>query len=252
MRQASRVGTDIRITVGERLTARSTIWRNSPPRIVHIPFDTWVRVRNLSNDRTVDVRIQDRGPFVRGRIIDLSHAAAREIDLLGAGVTKVKLTVIAPPKNVAVAAAKRVEAPPKTIEAPAKTVEAALRRLRLRNWNSSPCRSARSKIAIVRSNSQRRCDSASEQSRIIERAADPPIYRVLAGEFATQEEAEAAAMQIRGAGGAALGRATSTTRVENFQPIRATNPMNRCNLRCWSLRVSLLGDHPRSRRSSNK
>ena len=47
------------------------------------PFDTWVRVRNLSNDRTVDVRIQDRGPFVRGRIIDLSHAAAREIDLLG-------------------------------------------------------------------------------------------------------------------------------------------------------------------------
>src|SRR5512133_3322900 len=55
------------------------------------PFDTWVRVKNLSNDRTVDVRIQDRGPFVRGRIIDLSHAAAREIELIGPGITKVKL-----------------------------------------------------------------------------------------------------------------------------------------------------------------
>ena len=53
-----------------------------------------------ANDRTVDVRIQDRGPFVRGRIIDLSHAAAREIELIGPGITKVKLTVIAPPKKL--------------------------------------------------------------------------------------------------------------------------------------------------------
>src|SRR4051812_24559569 len=64
------------------------------------PFDTWVRVKNLSNDRTVDVRIQDRGPFIKGRIIDLSHAAAREIELIGPGVTKVKLTVIAPPPHI--------------------------------------------------------------------------------------------------------------------------------------------------------
>lgn len=68
-----------------------------------MPFDTWVRVRNLTNDRTVDVRIQDRGPFIDGRIIDLSHAAARTIDLIGPGIAKVKLTVIAPPKQIAIA-----------------------------------------------------------------------------------------------------------------------------------------------------
>ena len=64
-----------------------------------LPFETWVRVKNLTNSRTVEVRIQDRGPFVNGRIIDLSRAAAREIDLLGPGVVKVKLTVIKPPKH---------------------------------------------------------------------------------------------------------------------------------------------------------
>ncbi|MDX1979946.1 MAG: septal ring lytic transglycosylase RlpA family protein [Bryobacteraceae bacterium] len=60
-------------------------------------FDTIVRVRNLSNDREVDVRITDRGPFVRGRIIDLSRAAAEYIDLVRPGVTKVKLKVLRTP-----------------------------------------------------------------------------------------------------------------------------------------------------------
>lgn len=63
------------------------------------PFDTVVRVRNLSNSREVDVRITDRGPFVRGRIIDLSRAAANEIDMVNAGITKVKVKVIAVPKK---------------------------------------------------------------------------------------------------------------------------------------------------------
>lgn len=57
-------------------------------------FDTWVRVRNLDNGREVDVRITDRGPFVRGRVIDLSKAAARQIGMIGPGVAKVKLKVI--------------------------------------------------------------------------------------------------------------------------------------------------------------
>jgi rare lipoprotein A len=59
-----------------------------------LPFNTWVRVLNVSNSKTVDVRIIDRGPFVGGRIIDLSHAAARAIDLLGPGVGPVRLEVI--------------------------------------------------------------------------------------------------------------------------------------------------------------
>src|SRR6204780_190340 len=45
-----------------------------------LPFNTWVRVTNLSNSKTVEVRIIDRGPFVGGRIIDLSHAAAQAVE----------------------------------------------------------------------------------------------------------------------------------------------------------------------------
>lgn len=62
-----------------------------------LPFETWVRVRNLDNRRQTEVRITDRGPFVKGRIVDLSLAAARQIDLERAGVAKVKLTVIDAP-----------------------------------------------------------------------------------------------------------------------------------------------------------
>lgn len=62
-----------------------------------LPFGSWVRVTNLSNGKTVDVRVTDRGPFVDGRIIDLSHAAARAIDLIGPGITQVRLDIISTP-----------------------------------------------------------------------------------------------------------------------------------------------------------
>jgi rare lipoprotein A len=58
-----------------------------------LPFDTWVRVVNLNNDRSVEVRIIDRGPFVDGRIIDLSHAAAQELDVVGPGTVPVRLEI---------------------------------------------------------------------------------------------------------------------------------------------------------------
>ena len=64
-----------------------------------LPFQTRVRVRNLDNGKTVDVRIIDRGPFVRSRIIDLSHAAAKEIDMIGPGVAQVEITVIGTPAS---------------------------------------------------------------------------------------------------------------------------------------------------------
>lgn len=63
------------------------------------PFETWVRVRLLSTNKNTDVRITDRGPFVKGRIIDISRAAARDLGLLGPGVAKVRVTVIPPPKQ---------------------------------------------------------------------------------------------------------------------------------------------------------
>ena len=64
-----------------------------------LPFETWVRVKNISNKKWTEVRITDRGPFVSGRIIDLSKAAAREIDLLPPGTSRVKLEVIRAPKH---------------------------------------------------------------------------------------------------------------------------------------------------------
>jgi rare lipoprotein A len=65
-----------------------------------MPFNTWLRVTNLQNNKTVDVRVIDRGPFVDGRIIDLSKAAARQIDLLGPGIGQVRLEVIAAPADI--------------------------------------------------------------------------------------------------------------------------------------------------------
>lgn len=138
------------------------------------PFETWVRVQNLSNDRSVEVRIQDRGPFIRGRIIDLSHAAAREIELIGPGVAKVKLTVIAPPKNL--------DKQPELFGIQVGAFREQSRALTLQEEMRTRYGSA----------------------RVIERGADPPMYRVVAGEYGTAEEAEAIADQIRRTGGVAL------------------------------------------------
>ena len=65
-----------------------------------LPFNTWLRVTNLRNLKTVDVRVIDRGPFVNGRIIDLSKAAARQIDLLGPGIGPVKIEVLSAPPDI--------------------------------------------------------------------------------------------------------------------------------------------------------
>jgi rare lipoprotein A len=62
-----------------------------------LPFDTWVEVRNLANEKSVTVRITDRGPFIDGRVVDVSKAAARAIDLIGPGVARVRLTIVAAP-----------------------------------------------------------------------------------------------------------------------------------------------------------
>jgi rare lipoprotein A len=66
-----------------------------------LPFETWVSVLNLANGKKVEVRIQDRGPFIDGRIIDLSRAAAERIEMIGPGISKVRLTIIHPPKEYA-------------------------------------------------------------------------------------------------------------------------------------------------------
>jgi rare lipoprotein A len=65
-----------------------------------LPFNTWLKVTNLANSKSVNVRVIDRGPFVEGRILDLSKAAARQIDLLGPGIGRVRLEVIGAPVDI--------------------------------------------------------------------------------------------------------------------------------------------------------
>lgn len=61
-----------------------------------LPFGTWVRVHDLDNGRSVDVRINDRGPFIPGRVIDLSYAAAEALGVVGPGSAHVRLEILNP------------------------------------------------------------------------------------------------------------------------------------------------------------
>ena len=64
-----------------------------------LPLGTWVRVTNLHNGRRVYVRINDRGPIVPGRIIDLSYSAAQVLHFKNKGLQRVRLDVVTPPRD---------------------------------------------------------------------------------------------------------------------------------------------------------
>ena len=59
-----------------------------------LPFGTKLRVTNVSNGQSVTVRVNDRGPYVPGRVVDVSYSAARTLGMVGGGVAKVKLDVV--------------------------------------------------------------------------------------------------------------------------------------------------------------
>jgi len=66
-----------------------------------LAFDTWVRVTSLENNLFTTVRINDRGPFIEGRIIDLSRAAAEALRMIGSGTMLVRVEVVKRPEGVA-------------------------------------------------------------------------------------------------------------------------------------------------------
>lgn len=78
-----------------RRTANGEVYDQDEMTAAHpsLAFNSWVRVHNLDNGRQTDVRINDRGPFARGRAIDLSRAAARSIDMIGPGTANVRVVV---------------------------------------------------------------------------------------------------------------------------------------------------------------
>jgi rare lipoprotein A len=84
-----------------RRTANGEIYDMNRLTAAHptLPFGAHVRVVNLLNRQTVEVRVNDRGPFVDGRIIDLSHAAAEAIQMVNAGIAQVRLEILDQPDS---------------------------------------------------------------------------------------------------------------------------------------------------------
>ena len=78
------------------MTANGETFNSNAMTAAHpsLPFGTKLRVTNVSNGRSVVVRINDRGPFVPGRVVDVSVAAAEKLGMTDPGTAKVKLNVI--------------------------------------------------------------------------------------------------------------------------------------------------------------
>jgi rare lipoprotein A len=79
-----------------RLTANGEIYRAGDVTAAHktLPFNTMVRVTNLKNGKSVIVRINNRGPYIKGRILDLSLVAAQRIEMTKAGVVPVRAEIL--------------------------------------------------------------------------------------------------------------------------------------------------------------
>jgi rare lipoprotein A len=79
-----------------RTTASGDIYSGTQWTAAHrtLPFNTQIRVTNLENNYEIVVTVNDRGPFVDGRILDLSKAAANSLDFIDKGLTKIKLEVV--------------------------------------------------------------------------------------------------------------------------------------------------------------
>jgi rare lipoprotein A len=130
-----------------------------------LPFNTWVRVYDLDTNKNVDLRIIDRGPFVDGRVIDISHAAARAIDMIGPGTARVRMEVIRLPE----------------------VVEPAVFAVQVGAFRD------RRNAERVRNEMEARYGAA----RLVMRAGEPPVWRVLVGSETTQDEANSLAGRIR-------------------------------------------------------
>lgn len=130
-----------------------------------LPFGTLVHVVNLNNNKSVDVRINDRGPFVGDRIIDLSHAAARAIDMVGPGTARVRVEIAQMPALPAPGFF--------AVQVGAFQVRANAERLRAE------------------------MESRYGAAHIVLRPGDPPLWRVLVGRATTVDDAGSLGARIQ-------------------------------------------------------
>ena len=137
-----------------------------------LPFGVVGEVVNLDNGRAVSVRINDRGPFVEGRVIDLSHAAARELAMLGPGTANVRLRVTSLPSRIP--------------DGYFAVQTGAFRE---------------------RANAERRRQEMERRygpARLALRNGDPPLWRVLVGRASTIQDASALAERVKAGSGPAF------------------------------------------------
>lgn len=85
-----------------QVTASGVVYDQNDLTAAHqtLPMGTRLMVTNLRNSRTIEVLVNDRGPFAKGRVIDLSHAAAQAIDMIGLGTAPVRIEVIEAPYKI--------------------------------------------------------------------------------------------------------------------------------------------------------
>ena len=93
---ASWYGKETQKQKGGKMTANGEAFDPGKPTAAHkyLPLPTHVRVKNLENGRSMIVRVNDRGPFVKGRIIDLSSGAAKQLGFYRQGLAKVKIETV--------------------------------------------------------------------------------------------------------------------------------------------------------------
>jgi rare lipoprotein A len=184
------------------------------------PFNQWVRVHNLDNGKTVEVRINDRGPFIDNRIIDLSRAAARTIEMIGPGTVLVRVETIPEPclayPRAEDTAITEDSSPVSDTRAPKQEGSTATGAVDVPVHEGSV--TAPASLGVPRFGVQvgafANIDNAEDLSdrmnqlhgaaRIVERDGGPPVWRVIVGDFPDRAGAEALAETIRGETGAAF------------------------------------------------
>lgn len=190
-----------------RRTANGEIFDMDVPSAAHktLPLPSIVEVTNLDNGRKMQVRVNDRGPFVEGRIIDLSKAAAQQLGYGRAGVARVRVRYVGPagktpfdrPRMIASApprAERRYAPPPKTrVYAaglpPAQPAYGAPPPPKAADPDFAPSASPAPPVLVP-----------AEPAPVLADAGAGSAYRVQAGSFANRGNAERAMAQLGGAG----------------------------------------------------
>jgi rare lipoprotein A len=192
-----------------RKTANGEIFDNRKLTGAHktLKFNSMVRVTNLSNNKSVVIRINDRGPYAHNRIIDLSRIAAEQIDLVKVGTAQVRIEVIG--ENGKVEADSPTEPTETTITTPAETTtnEAFLTGKTYSLWGTQRY----PKGVGIQVGSYEDLDNAKDLTKSVLQAgfeevyiqvgwSDKRVYRVLVGAFAERSQAENFRTQLKSAG----------------------------------------------------